>query len=276
MQIGLIYTLMVVCRPCSGAFHSEFIPEPEFSSNNDAKFSVLADTYPYNGAAQQFTVPAGATGMTVTLYGASGDMFSMMQGDGITYTGSGGSGAVIQATIPVSAGQTYYLYVGGAGTGQSGGFNGGGSSSGTTYGMGGGGATDLRSAPYGLADRIMVAGGGGGASGDCTSSPTPGGNAGYPTGVDAAVCSSYFGGGGGTSSGGGSATDSLWALCRTGDRSGTEGPPALPAGAATEAAEAVATTAAAAHMVLRVEGDRATRRIASATRAVGPATVKQQ
>jgi hypothetical protein len=66
------------------------------------------------------------------------------------------------------------------------------------------------------------------------------------------------------------------APCRTGDRSGTEGPPALPAGAATEAAEAVATTAAAAHMVLRVEGDRATRRIASATRAVGPAMVKQQ
>jgi hypothetical protein len=66
------------------------------------------------------------------------------------------------------------------------------------------------------------------------------------------------------------------APCRTGDRSGTEGPPALPAGVATEAAEAVATTAAEAHMVLRVEGDRAIRRIASATRAVGPATVKQQ
>jgi hypothetical protein len=41
--------------------------------------------------------------MVVTLYGASG---------GTYLTGVGGSGDSVVSTVPVSAGQVYYLYVG--------------------------------------------------------------------------------------------------------------------------------------------------------------------
>jgi hypothetical protein len=221
--IVLTYFAAIASRLCTALPRLE--PLQSFSrdaSRSDQRFAVLTDTYTYIGAAQQFVVPAGATSMTVTLYGASGTSFSRVQGDGTTASGAGGNGGVIRSTIPVAAGQTYYLYVGGAGNGQSGGYNGGGSTSGTVYGMGGGGATDLRMSPFGLTDRIMVAGGGGGASGNC-GIPTGGGDAGYPAGFTAPICSSNIGGDGGTSSGGGTATD-MYCTAENVGTLGTGGP----------------------------------------------------
>ena len=68
---------------------------------------------------------------------------------------TGGLGGWVQALLPVSAGQTLYIYVGTVD------FNGGG---GANWGGRGGGATDIRTISGNLTSRIIVAGGGGGAS----------------------------------------------------------------------------------------------------------------
>ena len=67
----------------------------------------------------------------------------------------GGLGGWVQALLPVSAGQTLYIYVGTVD------FNGGG---GAIWGGRGGGATDIRTISSNLTSRIIVAGGGGGSS----------------------------------------------------------------------------------------------------------------
>ena len=80
---------------------------------------------------------------------------------GISY---GGYGATMTCIIPVTAGATYRLYVGGKGVVEGAGWNGGGTAT-LGYGCGGGGgASDIRASPYGLADRLVVAGGGGGSA----------------------------------------------------------------------------------------------------------------
>ena len=119
----------------------------------------------------------------------------------------GGLGAAIQATYAVTPGQVFQIMVGGAGTqgAASGGFNGGGTGQASTgsaaySSFGGGGASDVRVAPFALANRVLVAGGGGGAGGG--SSSVCGGAANCNNG--AAGCNTYgFGGGGGTQVAGG-------------------------------------------------------------------------
>ena len=112
-------------------------------------------TYGPNSVLQPFhrwTVPARVCGATFDLYGAEG---------------SGGvGGARVTATLAVKPGTPYDIYVGGWGTRGNGGYNGGGDASGqgSAAGVGGGGATDVRTGP-GLADRVLVAGGGGGNGG---------------------------------------------------------------------------------------------------------------
>lgn len=62
-----------------------------------------------------------------------------------------------------------------------GGYNGGGASSSTRNFTGsGGGASDVRVAPYALANRLVVAGGGGGAGYNCASNMEMGGAGGSP------------------------------------------------------------------------------------------------
>ena len=115
-------------------------------------------------------VPDGVTEISVEAFaGAGGD-----NDDGLT----GGMGGYVQATILVTPGETLAVYVGQKGPTKSDGssrspvastaaamsFTSGSAGGGT-----GGGATDIRSAPYELDDRLVVAGGGGGADGVITS-----------------------------------------------------------------------------------------------------------
>ena len=129
-------------------------------------------TFPYTDAEQQFVVPAGVSSINVLAIGGAGG-----NGFGV---GSGGLGAKVTATLPVSGGQSLYVEVGGNGTNNdgfgnsayAGGFNGGGTSK-TQHvpgadGAGGGGASDVRTAPTSAGlmpdPRLIVAGGGGGGS----------------------------------------------------------------------------------------------------------------
>jgi hypothetical protein len=107
-----------------------------------------------------FTVPGGVTSLTVDTYGA--------QGGSDPGVSAGGLGGHANATLAVTTGQILQVNVGGAGgaVGSSvpnGGFNGGGTAgSAPNPGAGGGGASDVRQAPFGLADRLLIGGGGGG------------------------------------------------------------------------------------------------------------------
>jgi len=87
------------------------------------------------------------------------------------------------------------------------GYNGGGSAVGgdPNRAGGGGGGTDLRAYPYGIDDRIMVAGGGGGATGNCIDGTVSGGggDAGWPNGHSGEECAGFRLATGGTQSSGG-------------------------------------------------------------------------
>jgi len=171
--------------------------------------TVTTCVFAYTGAAQTWTVPAGVTQATFDVYGAAG-------GTAAISNTPGGAGGRVTATLPVSAGSTYQLVVGGAGTdngrdpsGREGaGVNGGGAGgndggSGEGDGGGGGGASDVRSGSCaatlacGLEARILVGGGGGGGGAWLTPS---GGNAGNPSGAPGG---GPGGGGGGSQSAGG-------------------------------------------------------------------------
>ncbi|MEI6765892.1 MAG: hypothetical protein WCM76_09645 [Bacteroidota bacterium] len=95
----------------------------------------------YNGGQQSWTVPAGiCNNVTFRVWGAQG-------------SNGGGNGGYAQAQTSVTAGQVYYVFVGGQA-----GYNGGGV--GATN-RNGGGASDIRFGGSSLNDRIIVAGGGG-------------------------------------------------------------------------------------------------------------------
>ena len=60
--------------------------------------------YCQGSGTQAFQVPAGVTALTATLHGAHGSTASFVAG--------GGSGGMVQATVPVPPGQTLYVWVG--------------------------------------------------------------------------------------------------------------------------------------------------------------------
>lgn len=126
--------------------------------------------YSYTSGIQSFTAPFGGLYL-FQLWGASGG--------GYTNRSSGGAGGYVYGYKQMSAGDTLYLCVGGAGgTGSdtasrvaSGGYNGGGSggrfaSTGIGSGGGGGGATSLSTVYATIAGNVgaclLIAGGGGG------------------------------------------------------------------------------------------------------------------
>ncbi|MEI6882064.1 MAG: glycine-rich protein, partial [Bacteroidota bacterium] len=113
-----------------------------------------SQTFNYTGAQQTWTVPAGVTSITVDAQGAQG---------GTSGYGNGGNGGRLQATLPVTAGATLYINVGGQGNSSVGGWNGGGAPYACGCAAGGGGASDIRIGGTALTDRKIVAGGGGGA-----------------------------------------------------------------------------------------------------------------
>ncbi len=194
-------------------------------------------TLPYTGGVQTFTVPCGVASITLTVDGAAG---ASNAGANV----AGGEGGSSTGTLAVTEGQVLDVYVGGAGTGTTGGFNGGGpggTGTGTSSAGGGGGASDVRIAPYGAADRVIVGGGGGGAGGDRVTNVSAGAGGGGGGG--------YFGGGGGGSwgdvggsagtasaAGGGGCGGCVGGTCGTGGSASTGGAGAAVAGSAQAAA----------------------------------------
>jgi len=163
-------------------------------------------TFTYTGNSQIFVVPPGVTSLNVEVSGAAGGHASSYDGYAYGYPGFGG---MVEATIPVTPGQSLIITVGGAGqdatatTSGAGGFNGGasgGSYENTYLGGGGGGASDIRNAPGTLAQRLVVAGAGG-ASGWYGAGGNGGyleGGAGYGDGTPAGGGTQTAGGVGGT------------------------------------------------------------------------------
>ena len=121
-------------------------------------------TFEYTGAEQTWTVSYGSGTYTIEAWGGQGR--SNHEGNV-----AGGLGGYSKADVPLSYGDTIYIYVGeGGGSGTSATWNGGGSG-GTSpcanaQGGAGGGASDVRKNGTDLSNRIIVAGGGGGAGGN--------------------------------------------------------------------------------------------------------------
>jgi hypothetical protein len=169
-------------------------------------------TFLYTGTPQRFEVPHDVTAIKVVAIGGKGD--SDPYRHGYSNRSTGGYGGRTEAIIPVTPHEKLYVYVGGNGSSQTGGFNGGGN--GSTHdspdGFGGGGASDIREHGDKLSDRVVVAGGGGGAGGDSFGYGTGYSNGGKGGGLIAGSGSGGgggygrsggFGGGGGTQSAGG-------------------------------------------------------------------------
>lgn len=160
-------------------------------------------TFSYTGSLQTWTVPYGISRISFTIYGA--------QGGGPV----GGKGGMITGSVPVTAGSTLSIVVGG----QASGFNpvyGNGGAGGTSTGnsslnayAGGGLSGIFTGSPITQANALVVAGGGGGTTikgGDVTYD-FAGGIGGSPNGAIGAYrnFSGYVeAGGGGTQSSGGS------------------------------------------------------------------------
>jgi hypothetical protein len=155
-------------------------------------------TFWYTGHAQFATVPNDVKQIEVDAVGGKG---AGSNTNGGFPTGPGGYGGRIVATLNVTPQEELTVYVGGSGSGKTGGFNGGaaggrGEVSGEDIGGGGGGgASDVRAVGTALADRIVVAAGGGGGGG--------GGNG-------------HYGGHGSPSGGKGGGLDGGRAKCRYG------------------------------------------------------------
>ena len=148
-----------------------------------------------------FTVPAGVTSARIEAYGGAGG--------GLSYRyGGGGLGGGAMGTVNVVPGEVLRVTVAGQGKiGGQGGFGGGANAGiGVMTNGGGGGASDLRRAPYGAADRLVVAGGGGGAGNGGDGSGGDGGHGGGTNGnqgQNGPNPPSGAGGKGGTQSAGG-------------------------------------------------------------------------
>jgi hypothetical protein len=186
-------------------------------------------TCSYTGAAQYWTVPAGVTQATFTLYGAAGDTTDD--------SGTGGTGAEVAGTLPVTPGSVLQVNVGQAGANSGDAFGGGGA--GGDGAGGGGGASDIRDGTDTLADRMLVAGGGGGAGADgggATGGIAAGGaggdadSAGVAGASAVGVCGETLVGGGG----GGAGTTRMGGAGGAGNTSGSScgGPDTPPNGAA--------------------------------------------
>lgn len=175
-------------------------------TTSSAAYAATMD-FNFTGAVQSFVVPVDVDVISVETWGAQGWSSSR---------DSGGLGGYTSGDLAVTAGETLWVYVGGAGTSTNGnriagggGFNGGGDgqsnhlSSGTTrYAGGGGGASDVRQGLDTLTNRMIVAGGGGGATGNGGSFGGAGGGLVGGTGGSAAG-TTYPGGTGGTQTAGG-------------------------------------------------------------------------
>jgi len=189
-------------------------------------------TFVYTGGQQTYTVPSILTSITVDAYGAEGAAGGLVASNNATTITAGGLGARVVSTLDVTPLSTVYVYVGGAGSGTTGGYNGGGSAgpieSNGGQGGGGGGASDVRYGGTALGNRAVVAGGGGGGggggqndgSGGALTRGGDGGN-GDQTGVAGDNGDAFASGGGGGAGTGG--TGSAGGTGGTGGVSGSNG-----------------------------------------------------
>jgi hypothetical protein len=165
---------------------------------------TITDSLTYTGAMQTYTVPCGVTQLSITAVGAQGG--NGATGGNSSTGGIGGFGSMSSGILTVTPGQVLSVFVGGAGSTPTAGFNGGGTGGSTNAG-GGGGASDVRlTAAY--ADVLVVgAGGGGGGRGGCEPANVNGGNGGNggSNGSDGTTSPDGGGGFGGLTSGGGGA-----------------------------------------------------------------------
>ncbi len=173
-------------------------------------FNVAAQsvTFNYTGAVQTWTIPPCVNSITVDVQGARG---------GHSNISRGGYGGRVECKLAVTPGSVLNIYVGGQGDtavsvsptmGGLGGYNGGGNGSwshSVFAGGGGGGASDIRIAPYTLAERVAVGGGGGGGGYNYSTTDYERGGNGHLVGEQGfhAGSMSVEGGGGGTTSAGG-------------------------------------------------------------------------
>ena len=197
-----------------------------------AAYGQVITTFDYTGGEQTFVVPAGVVEIQFDVMGAEG---GDIEGVTIGWGGTNdididaGNGGQVTGLLPVTPGETLYLYVGGEGSELSGGYNGGGDvevCGGTeVIAAGGGGASDIRQGGTGLANRTVVAGGGGGVAGNgafgyksTAGSGAGGGLAGQDAEIeDGAAC--ILGAGGSAVSGGIGGNNSCW--CGTGLTAGS-------------------------------------------------------
>jgi hypothetical protein len=157
------------------------------SWSNIAGYSAFTNVniFNYTGAIQSWVCPAGVTQICVAALGGVGGTATDGTYGNITGGGNGGSTVAI---LPVTAGTTYYLVVGGSGN-----------VSGATYGFGGNGTSGAKSSSSGV---IVTGGRGGGLTGMFTSStPTYGGGGGQVPVTDSNGTISSFGGTGGGAAG---------------------------------------------------------------------------
>ena len=149
-------------------------------------------TYNYTGDVATYVVPSCILQLEVVVNGANGGGLSSI------------GGATVSGLIDVEEGQVIEIRVGNSGGCPYGGYNGGGdggiANTTSNGGCGGGGASDIRIAPYGISDRIVVAAGGGGMGGGNTDAT--GGNGGCLNG-GTGVSPFGLGGHGGTAFSGG-------------------------------------------------------------------------
>ena len=135
-----------------------FVPRIRPALTNTIRLAIFS----YTGSIQTYTVPAGKTSATIYIWGAAGG--------GDPYGNSGGAGAFITGIMPVTAGTTYYIVVGGGGRGlfdypalyvNPGGYGGGATG---YYAAGGGGYSGIFSGlTPAQGNTLLLAGGGGGA-----------------------------------------------------------------------------------------------------------------
>jgi hypothetical protein len=157
---------------------------------NPCAYAPGSQTFSYTGGVQTYTVPCNVTSVTIQTWGA--------QGGNAQY--AGGLGGYASGNLSVSANSTFSVYVGGQGSGATGGYNGGGTSGGC--GAGGGGASDVRNSG---GTKLIIAPGGGG--GGCDMYGYTGSAGGIGGGANGGTSGSsnggYSSGGGGSQASGG-------------------------------------------------------------------------
>ena len=161
-------------------------------------YTSSSQVFNYSGSLQTFTVPCGASSITIAAYGAQGN----------SQFGNGGAGGSATGTLAVLPGQLLYIYVGGQN-----GYNGGGAGESNSTG---GGMSDVRMGGTNLINWVIVAGGGGGGgnNGSGSNNTTTG------TGGGGLQCANGAGGGGGGYYVGGGASAGNGGTCTIGGATG--------------------------------------------------------